>query len=103
MDGFTACQRVLPCRCGTMRIGSLELARYESFPLIIQLQSLIGRRMDKLETQWQARAGGCGGKLPLHAIAAGFAQQGVAPTIRPQRPALRPGAASEQAAYDAAR
>ena len=83
MDGFTACQRVLPCRPSTIRIGSLELARQEALPLIIQLQTLVGGGVGKLETQRLARAGGCRGELPLHAIAAGLAQQGLASTIRP--------------------
>ena len=103
MDGVMACQRVLPCHRGTMKSGSLELAWQETFPLVIQLQTLVGGGVDKLERERQARVGGCRGEVPLHPITARFAQQGLAPTIRPQRPALAPGLAGEQAAYDAAR
>ena len=60
-----------------------ELAWQEAFTLIIQQQALVGAWVEKLETQWQARVGGCRGELPLHAIAAGLAQQGLASTIRP--------------------
>jgi hypothetical protein len=50
MDGFTACQRVLPCRCSIMRIGYFsgqdthDSCHHQAIPAcgLSAVQSLIG-------------------------------------------------------------
>ena len=74
-----------------------ELARQEAFALVIQQQSLVGIRIDKLKAQGLLRAGGWHRELPLHPIAAGLGQQGPTLAIRQEGPTLSPGLAGKQA------